>query len=103
MARRPGGAITWFLHNRTSLAFSLAGGLVLAIVIIAVGARNLAEQYQTVRQTGQVLGELDGVLSAVIDAETGQRGFLMTGDERYLAPSLTAFDTAAGHLARSAA
>ncbi|MFI5327832.1 MAG: CHASE3 domain-containing protein, partial [Candidatus Rokuibacteriota bacterium] len=99
MARQPGGAITWFLRNRTSLAFSLAGGLVLAIVIIAVGARNLAEQYQTVRQTGQVLGELDGVLSAVIDAETGQRGFLMTGDERYLAPSLTAFDTAAGHLA----
>ena len=99
MARQRGGAITWFLHNRTSFAFSLAVGLVLAIVIVAVGARNLAEQYQTVRQTGQVLGELDGVLSAVIDAETGQRGFLMTGDERYLAPSLTAFDTAAGHLA----
>ncbi|MFI5326436.1 MAG: PAS domain S-box protein [Candidatus Rokuibacteriota bacterium] len=99
MARRPGGAITWFVQNRTSLAFALAAGLVLAIVVIAIGARNLAEQYQTVRQTAQVLGELDGVLSAVIDAETGQRGFLMTDDERYLAPSLTAFDTAAAHLA----
>ena len=98
MARRPGGVVTWFLHNRTTLAFSLAAGLVLAIVVIAIGARNLAEQYQTVRQTAQILGELDGVLSAVIDAETGQRGFLMTGDERYLAPSLTAFDTAVGHL-----
>ncbi len=98
MARRPGDVITWFLHHRTTFAFSLAAGLVLAIVIIAIGARNLADQYQTVRQTGQVLGELDGVLSAVIDAETGQRGFLMTGDERYLAPSLTAFDTATSHL-----
>jgi PAS domain S-box-containing protein len=98
MARRLDGVITWFLHNRTSLAFSLAAGLVLAIVIVAIGARNLADQYQTVRQTGQVLGELDGVLSAVIDAETGQRGFLMTGDERFLAPSLTAFDTATSHL-----
>ncbi|HEX4995697.1 MAG TPA: PAS domain S-box protein, partial [Methylomirabilota bacterium] len=98
MSRRPGDVVTWFLRNRTSLAFSLAAGLVLAIVIIALGARSLAEQYQTVRQTDQVLGELDGLLSAVIDAEAGQRGFLMTGDERYLTPSLAAFDTAAGHL-----
>jgi PAS domain S-box-containing protein len=98
MAQRFGGAISRLLQNRTSVAFSLAAGLLLAIVIIAIGARNLADQYQTVRETGQVLGELDGVLSAVTDAETGQRGFLMTGDERYLAPYLTAFDSAASHL-----
>jgi hypothetical protein len=98
MAQRPGGAISRLLQHRTSVAFSLAAGLVLAVVIIAIGARNLADQYQTVRETGQVLGELDGVLSAVTDAETGQRGFLMTGDERYLAPYLTAFDSAASHL-----
>ncbi len=98
MAERPDGLITWLHRNRTSVAFSVAAGLVLAIAVIALGARNLAEQYQTVRQTEQVLGELDGVLSAVIDAEAGQRGFLMTGDERYLAPYLAAFDAAASHL-----
>lgn len=98
MAQRPSGVLAWLLHNRTSVAFSVAAALVLAIAVIALGARDLTEQYQTVRQTGQVLGELDGVLSAVIDAETGQRGFLMTGDERYLAPYLTAFDSAASHL-----
>ena len=90
--------LPWLLHNRTSVAFSVAAALVLAIAVIALGARDLTEQYQTTRQTGQVLGELDGVLSAVTDAETGQRGFLMTGDERYLAPYLTAFDSAASHL-----
>ena len=98
MAQRPRGLIPWLLRNSTSAAFSVAAGLVLAIAVIALGARDLAEQHQTVRQTGQILGELDGVLSAVIDAETGQRGFLMTGDERYLAPYLTAFDAAASHL-----
>lgn len=98
MAQRLGGLINWLLRNRTGVAFAAAAGLILAIAVIAVGARDLAEQYQTVRQTGQVLGELDGVLSAVTDAETGQRGFLMTGDERYLAPYLTAFDSAASHL-----
>src|SRR5688572_10960439 len=98
MAQRPVGVISWLLQNRTSVAFSVAAALVLAIAVIALGALDLAEQYQTVRQTGQVLGELDGVLSAVTDAETGQRGFLMTGDERYLAPYLTAFDSAATHL-----
>jgi PAS domain S-box-containing protein len=98
MARRPSGVLPWLLHNRTSVAFSVAAALVLAIAVIALGARDLTEQYQTTRQTGQVLGELDGVLSAVTDAETGQRGFLMTGDERYLAPYLTAFDSAASHL-----
>ncbi len=98
MAQRPVGVISWLLQNRTSVAFSVAAALVLAIAVIALGALDLAEQYQTVRQTGQVLGELDGVLSAVTDAETGQRGFLMTGDERYLAPYLTAFDSASTHL-----
>jgi PAS domain S-box-containing protein len=99
MHRQPsGGLISWLVHNRTGLAFTLAAGLLLVIVIIAIGARNLAEQYQTVRITGDIRAELDGVLAAVTDAETGQRGFLMTGDDRYLAPYLTASDAAASHL-----
>jgi PAS domain S-box-containing protein len=97
MAERP-DLITWLRRNRTSVAFAVAAGLVLAIAVIALGARDLAEQYQTVRQTGQVLSELDGVLSAATDAETGQRGFLLTGDERYLAPYVTALDAATSHL-----
>ena len=34
----------------------------------------------------QVIMDLDGITSTVKDAETGQRGFIITGDERYLAP-----------------
>src|SRR5262245_36120354 len=34
----------------------------------------------------QVLVDLDEITSTVKDAETGQRGFIITGDERYLVP-----------------
>src|SRR5260370_40132931 len=41
------------------------------------------------RQTYQVIGELRGLLGALIDAETGERGYMLTGDERFLAPYLS--------------
>lgn len=34
----------------------------------------------------QVMTDLDQIISTVKDAETGQRGFIITGDERYLTP-----------------
>jgi len=39
-----------------------------------------------VAHTHQVIGELTATLSTVQDAETGQRGYLLTGQERYIAP-----------------
>ena len=34
----------------------------------------------------EVIAQLDQLLSTLTDAETGQRGFIITGDERYLQP-----------------
>ena len=98
MDRRFAGAITWLTRHRTGLAFSLAAGLLLVVVVIAVGARNVVEQYEAVRHTSQVVDRLDGLLAAVTDAETGNRGFLLTGDERYLAPYVGAANAARAHL-----
>ena len=82
----PGGGVIWWLTRyRMGLAFSLVAGLLLAIGIIAFGARNLVQRQKTVRHITLVLTEIDGVLSAVVDAEAAQRGLLMTGDQRYLA------------------
>ncbi len=36
--------------------------------------------------TGQVLERINGVLSLLTDAETGQRGYVITGQQAYLAP-----------------
>ncbi len=90
--------IAWLAHHRTGLAFSLAVGFLLAITLIGVSARRLAEEYSTVRHTTDVLISLDAVLSAVTDGETGQRGFLLTGEERYLTPYLHASEMVATEL-----
>src|SRR5262249_25705333 len=42
--------------------------------------------YRLVFHGQQVLGELESVLSSLKDLETGQRGYLLTRDENYLAP-----------------
>jgi signal transduction histidine kinase len=48
-------------------------------------ARN-REDRQWVVHTYQVMGQLDGILQGMTDAETGERGFILTGDNSYLAP-----------------
>src|SRR4029077_3221763 len=41
-------------------------------------------------RTQQILISAQRLLSTTLDAETGQRGFLLTGEERYLAPYYSA-------------
>jgi CheY-like chemotaxis protein/signal transduction histidine kinase len=45
---------------------------------------------QRVTHTLEVLEQLQSVLSLVKDAETGQRGFLLTGEDPYLEPNINA-------------
>ncbi|MDI1312142.1 response regulator [Prosthecobacter sp.] len=47
-----------------------------------------------VSHTHEVITGLEDIFSTIKDAETGQRGFLLTGDERYLAP----YDAAISHI-----
>ncbi|AFZ08566.1 multi-sensor signal transduction histidine kinase [Oscillatoria nigro-viridis PCC 7112] len=66
-------------------------GMVLALLILnaATSYRNtlkLVENQRWVSHTHQVLTELEATLSTLKDAETGQRGYLLTGEERYLEP-----------------
>jgi CHASE3 domain sensor protein len=71
---------------------SVAGfALTLAVLVIGgglglVSARRLAENERRVAHTHEVIGELDGLLSTLKDAETGQRGYLLTEDAKYLQP-----------------
>src|SRR5882672_10487958 len=73
-------------------------GLALAI-LVAIGAASyqsttkLTETSGWVAHTHQVLEKLDAVLSGMKDAETGQRGYIITGEERYLEPFRAAQET----------
>jgi PAS domain S-box-containing protein len=66
-------------------------GMVVALLIFnaATSYRNtlkLVENEHWVSHTHRVLTELEATLSTLKDAETGQRGYLLTGEERYLEP-----------------
>ena len=68
-------------------------GLAAAIIFfMATGAvaylnfRTLKADSALVVHSGDTLTALEDVLSTVKDAETGQRGYLLTGNESYLDP-----------------
>lgn len=75
------------MELRTLSAFLVA---VFAVVVIAVwsyGAlRNSGDSAQHLTDAVEVFAELESVLSTLKDAETGQRGYLLTGREAYLEP-----------------
>ena len=49
-------------------------------------SRAHIESVQATLSTDEFIRRLDELFSTMQDAETGQRGFLLTGDERYLGP-----------------
>ena len=70
-----------FLAVATVLLSFLIGG--------ALAVRNtnrMGESASQVTHTHETILALEDILSLNKDAETGQRGFLLTGDERYLGP-----------------
>ena len=76
------GASLWSaLGLATVLSFFLVSGL-----IAVSNIQMLRDNNQQVMHTHEVLMALDELLSTTQDAETGQRGFLLTGNNRYLEP-----------------
>jgi CHASE3 domain sensor protein len=77
----------WTVGKKLAASFGLAA---LTLVVIAVvsyrNASRLIDNDAWVAHTYQVRTELADLLSELKDAETGQRGYLITGDESYLAP-----------------
>ena len=71
----------------TALAFGL--GLLIVLFINAVyyrAMRNLTDTSHLVTHTYEVETALERLSTLIVDAETRQRGYLITGDERYLGP-----------------
>jgi len=88
------------LDFKLAVAFGL--GLLLIVVVgisSLLGIQRAAESSRMVAHTQEVLASLEHVLSLIKDAETSQRGFILTGEERYLEP----FDAAAGEVGKATA
>src|SRR4030095_14212106 len=68
--------------------------LIISAVASYVSIHNLLKSADQVNHTNEVQKKVEGVLSILRDAETGQRGYLLTGDEVFLEPYNGAYDRA---------
>ncbi|MEI2582533.1 CHASE3 domain-containing protein [Scytonema sp. PRP1] len=78
-------------------------GMVLAVVVVnaVISYQNtlkVIENEYWVAHTHQVLTELENTLSTLKDAETGQRGYVLTGDKHYLEPYFAALSQINGNI-----
>ncbi len=78
---------------RFSVEDAIAAGLWVALGILALlsasdyrSTRAFLDTSERVNHAHEVVEQLDHLLGEVTDAETGQRGYLITGSVRYLAP-----------------
>ncbi|MBW4605604.1 MAG: CHASE3 domain-containing protein [Calothrix sp. FI2-JRJ7] len=81
------------LTRQINLGIALT--LLLVIFNAALSYRNtlkVVENVRSVAHTHEVISELEKTLSTLKDAETGQRGYLLTSDTRYLEPYQTAIN-----------
>jgi PAS domain S-box-containing protein len=85
--------------------FSTIGGFSLLIFLLIVNALftsrrlNVQVSNQTwVDHSRQVLAEMEQTESLLLDAETGQRGYLLTGESRYLEPYTNAITQIDSHI-----
>jgi len=84
----PDEVVDW---DKIASGFGL--GLAVLLVVGAVSydsTTKVSSSAEWVRHTHEVLTGLEGLLSGIKDAETGQRGYVITGESRYLEPYNTA-------------
>jgi len=85
------------LESKIRLTFGFAAICLLAIGAVSYSAvSELRVNDELVDHTHQVLASLSKLLSTATDAETGVRGYLLTGDEQYLQPYDSAIATITG-------
>ncbi|NVB82447.1 MAG: histidine kinase [Kofleriaceae bacterium] len=84
----------WTFGRKVGAGFAVAA---LALLVIAItgyqSARSLLANNALVQHTEAVRVETAKLLAAVVDAETGQRGFVITGREEFLEPYNQALGT----------
>ncbi|WP_216841017.1 CHASE3 domain-containing protein [Acidobacterium sp. S8] len=79
--------------SRPLFSALLVGGILIVTINAVLALRavgTLANNESWVAHTWQVLNTVERVMGSLKDSETGMRGYLITGEEAYLAPYTTA-------------
>ncbi|HXD40884.1 MAG TPA: CHASE3 domain-containing protein [Ramlibacter sp.] len=77
----------WFPLRRVTISLALA--LLAACILIGINETGYDQStgaLNEIAEASRVRASLNRVLQLVLDAETGSRGYLLTGDARYLEP-----------------
>ncbi len=75
------------LHRATALSFALAVITAMALLVIGeVSYRRSVSALEDTTRAFDVRVEVERMLRLMVDAETGQRGYLLTGRDNYLKP-----------------
>ncbi len=88
----------WSIGRVLAAIFGLA--LVALLVITALSfnsSRALLDSRELGRLSNAVIAETTAIRSSITEAETSQRGYLITGNETYLAPYTSTLTTLPGH------
>jgi diguanylate cyclase (GGDEF)-like protein/PAS domain S-box-containing protein len=84
----------WTVEKKIVAGFALLLSILVVVGVITYrNTRKLIRDSKLVAHSHEVLDEFDGTLSAITEAETGQRGYMITGDEEYLKPYTAALPT----------
>lgn len=73
--------------------------LIVSSVASYMSISNLLKSADEVEHTNEVKQLVEKIISTIKDAETGQRGYLLTGDDRFLQPYSGAIDSAKSNVA----
>lgn len=69
--------------SKVALAFSALVFIGIGIGVF-IGARHFIDDAQQVASTHEVIGRIDDIQARMLDAESAERGYLLTGSEAYL-------------------
>ncbi|MCA9647781.1 MAG: CHASE3 domain-containing protein, partial [Myxococcales bacterium] len=74
--------------KRLRANLAVAASVVVLVVggVTAINMSNARERSLIVQESHERLQALDNLLQVLLDAETGQRGYLITGEKEYLEP-----------------
>ena len=89
------------MEPRTFAGFLVAIAAVIVIAVLSYDSLRVTERSaESLTRAVEILAQTQSLISTLKDAETGQRGFLLTGRESYLEPFLAARESLPAELAR---
>ncbi|HMH22952.1 MAG TPA: response regulator [Puia sp.] len=87
------------LEKKISAGFILCSLILLLVAVISFNnSEKLIDSNHWVNHTHEVINELEQVLACSVDAETGERGYIIMGDENYLEPFTRAKSKISEHI-----